>query len=223
MLTAVSCKRMHDTTYLRQMRYSGGPRHARLRNDGMNKEILAFQPSDMPDTLALERRLQGDLRSDHAGETGAVWIYRGILAVSRCPEVRDFAVHHLETEQRHLQFFEAWLGPRHKSRLLPLWRVAGWLLGALSAAGGRRSVFLTIEAVEAFVVEHYQEQIEYLREHHAHREIRAVLRQFQRDEDHHRLDALERRTPACTGPVASLWRAIVDGGSRLAVAAARRL
>ena len=36
--------------------------------------------------------LIGDLRSDHAGETGAVAIYLGILAVSRDPAVRQFAL-----------------------------------------------------------------------------------------------------------------------------------
>ena len=47
-----------------------------------------------------------DLRSDHAGEAGAVAIYRGILAVSRCPQVREFAQRHMQTEQRHLATVE---------------------------------------------------------------------------------------------------------------------
>ena len=53
-----------------------------------------------------------DLRSDHAGEAGAVQIYRGILAVSRNEVVRAFARQHMATEQRHLAFFEGWLSPR---------------------------------------------------------------------------------------------------------------
>lgn len=34
-------------------------------------------------SLPIDRALMRDLRSDHAGEVGAVQIYRGILAVSR--------------------------------------------------------------------------------------------------------------------------------------------
>ena len=49
------------------------------------------------------------MRSNHAGETGAVWIYKGILTVSRDPAIRLFAEHHLATEQTHLGFFEDWL------------------------------------------------------------------------------------------------------------------
>ncbi len=46
--------------------------------------------------------LIGDLRSDHAGETGAVAIYLGILAVSHNPQIRQFAREHQATEREHL-------------------------------------------------------------------------------------------------------------------------
>ena len=189
----------------------------------MNMPVTAaLAVEDMPQAQALEKRLQGDLRSDHAGETGAVWIYRGILALSRDPEIRTFASEHLETEQQHLAFFDDWLPPALHSKLLPMWRLAGWMLGAVSLLGGRRGVYLTIDAVETFVVEHYQEQIEYLQAQREHREVRAVLRRFQRDEDHHRADAAERGSGK-EGWLARRWRSVVGEGSRLAVVAARRL
>ena len=43
-----------------------------------------------------------ELRSDHAGETGAVCIYEGILAISQSTELRAFAESHLRAEQIHL-------------------------------------------------------------------------------------------------------------------------
>ena len=63
----------------------------------------------------LPSHLAGEMRSNHAGETGAVWIYKGVLALSRDAEIRAFAEHHLETEQSHLSFFEDWLTSREKS------------------------------------------------------------------------------------------------------------
>ena len=57
------------------------------------------------DVTTLPKKLRKDLRSDHAGETGAVMIYKGILAVSRDPALRSFASTHLETEQKHLELF----------------------------------------------------------------------------------------------------------------------
>ena len=77
----------------------------------------------------LPSHLAGEMRSNHAGETGAVWIYKGVLALSRDAEIRAFAEHHLETEQSHLGFFEDWLTSREKSFLLPLWRLSGFVLG----------------------------------------------------------------------------------------------
>ncbi len=34
------------------------------------------------------RWLESDLRSDHAGETGAVWIYKGILSFAGDQDIR---------------------------------------------------------------------------------------------------------------------------------------
>ena len=75
-----------------------------------------------------------ELRSDHAGETGAVEIYRGIAAVARRrgdAELLAFAERHGATESEHLRLIEAWLPPAQRSRLLGPWRLAGWLTGAL--------------------------------------------------------------------------------------------
>jgi len=174
------------------------------------------------DDLEADAELIGDLRSDHAGETGAVWIYRGLLRFTRDPVLREFAEEHLATERRHLHRFEDWLPPHCRSRLLPLWRLAGFTLGALPLLGGRPWVFATIDAVENFVVDHYDQQIERLRGGTApRRRLAAALQQFRDDEDHHREDAAARQREAVS-PALRLWRRLVDTGSRRAVVAARR-
>jgi ubiquinone biosynthesis monooxygenase Coq7 len=95
--------------------------------------------------------LMGDLRSDHAGETGAVAIYLGILAGSRAPHIQHFAREHLGTEREHLARLGALLPPGERSVLLPLWRTAGRLTGFLPALIGPRAVYATVDAVETFV------------------------------------------------------------------------
>ena len=99
-------------------------------------------------SLPNSKQLRGDMRSNHAGETGAVCIYRGILRVTRDPGIARFAKDHLATEEKHLSIFEAWLPKQHRSFLLPLWRLAGYLLGMIAASLGPRWVFTTIDAVE---------------------------------------------------------------------------
>lgn len=166
--------------------------------------------------------LTADLRSDHAGETGAVWIYRGILAVARDAGVRAFAERHMATEQGHLELLEEVLPPADRSRLLPLWRVAGFLTGFLPALFGPRAVYATIDAVESFVDHHYQEQLDRLDAAGIDPALRALLAKCQEDEIHHRDEAREAAGPP-PGPVLRAWAWLVGAGSRAAVAAARRV
>ena len=177
----------------------------------------------LPDSRTLPAWLRNELRSDHAGETGAVYIYRGILAISRDTEVRAFAEDHLATEESHLALFDAWLDGGAKSLLLPAWRLSGWVLGAVAALGGRDAVFNTIAAVETFVVEHYQQQLDRLADERIYPEVASALRSCQEDEDHHRADAERRGEGSDIGVFARLWAGIVGGGSAAAVVVARRL
>ncbi|MEE4202371.1 MAG: demethoxyubiquinone hydroxylase family protein [Halieaceae bacterium] len=176
----------------------------------------------LPSAAGLPVWLQRELRSDHAGETGAVWIYLGILQFSRDPDIRSFAEEHLQTEQQHLSIFAAWMPKKLTSLLLPLWRLSGWMLGALSVLGGRRAVFATIEAVETFVVAHYQQQIERLAREQIYPDIATVLKQCMDDEAHHRDDAAKRYL-GHPSTLLRAWQGVVGGGSALAVVAARRV
>jgi ubiquinone biosynthesis monooxygenase Coq7 len=174
------------------------------------------------DAPPLPAWLDAELRSDHAGETGAVMIYRGILAVSRDPGVRDFATRHRATEQGHLALIEAVLPPARRSRLLPLWRIAGWLTGALPALAGPRAVYATIDAVESFVDHHYQQQIDRLDAEGGHPALRAMLARCQEEEVHHR-DEARGLAAAPPGPLLRGWAWMVGAGSAAAVAAARQV
>lgn len=194
----------------------------RLR-PALQRIAAAFEPPAM----AAPAALVADLRSDHAGETGAVWIYRGILAVSRDAGVRAFARRHLATEQQHLRQIAPWLPWPQRSRLLLPWRVAGFLTGALPALGGPRAVFATIAAVETFVDAHYQQQLDRIdalpiAERDAAAGLRALLAACQADECQHRDEAAARQASP-PGWLLRRWCALVGRGSAVAVALARRL
>lgn len=189
------------------------------------------------------RWLEAELRSDHAGETGAVFIYRGILTFARNPEIRRFARTHQATEEAHLAALSHLLEPKKRSRLLPLWKIAGWVTGALPALVGDRAVYITIDAVETFVDRHYQEQIDALRGDPSFAHTHALLVVAQSEEIHHRDEAREAHSgplrevnmlaqedPARAGDPksglglwAKAWSGIVAGGSKAAVWAARKV
>lgn len=171
---------------------------------------------------SLPRWLQQELRSDHAGEVGAVMIYRGVLAISRDSSVRQFAEAHLLTEQKHLKLMEDIVPVADRTRLLPVWRLMGWLTGALPALFGARAVFATIEAVETFVDHHYEQQIVRLDPQEPYDALRQVLVDCQADEVGHR-DEAARLATSTRGPLLRLWCAIVGAGSAAAVVAAKRV
>lgn len=163
-----------------------------------------------------------DLRSDHAGENGAVAIYRGILAASRDAQVRAFARGHLRTEQKHLELLEDLLPPRLRSRFGWLWRLSGYLTGALPALLGAKAVYATIDAVESFVDRHYAEQIMRLPASGPGGAIRDLLETCRRDEAAHRDEARELLSHP-NSPFARAWRRLVSAGSAFAVIFARRI
>jgi ubiquinone biosynthesis monooxygenase Coq7 len=185
--------------------------------------------------------VRAELRTDHAGETGAVMIYCGVLAVSRDPRLREFAQHHLDTERRHLALIEQVLPAQGRSKLLPLWRLSGWLTGALPACAGPRAVYATIQAVETFVDRHYADQVAQIdtllsaaasarapdakpdqEDASALISLRALLEQCRLDEVAHRDDAASRWDRSSSGLI-RLWQALVGRGSAWAVSLCRLL
>jgi ubiquinone biosynthesis monooxygenase Coq7 len=164
-----------------------------------------------------------DLRTDHAGEVGAVCIYKGVLQFARDPMLRAFAEHHLVTEQKHLRLISAWLPAAQYSRLLPLWRLAGFLTGALPALFGSKTVYATIEAVETFVNQHYEEQISALALQPDLSDLRQTLLDCQADEVAHRDEAAAAYGPSQPNVLLRVWCAMVGAGSRAAVSLIRHI
>jgi len=186
--------------------------------------------------------LTADLRSDHAGETGAVYIYKGALAASGLrplpADALTFVREHLGTEESHLELFEEMLDAEDHSRLLPLWKVCGFALGFVPTVLGPRALYATIEAVESFVEEHYDEQLEYMAApsgatataaaagaggtQAGFESLVAIVRSCREDEVHHKEDAARRFGASAERslPVRA-WAGIIGAGSRAAVAAAR--
>ena len=76
------------------------------------------------DVSSLPRNLRRDLRSDHAGETGAVFIYKGILKLSKDKDIISFSKRHLITEADHLRTIERLLPKKYHSKLINLWNNA---------------------------------------------------------------------------------------------------
>ena len=93
------------------------------------------------------------LRVDHAGEYGAVAIYRGQLAVFGRQAGHERIIGQLAEmagqEQVHLDAFDKLLAEGHvrPTALSPLWNAAGFVLGAATALLGEKAAHACTEAV----------------------------------------------------------------------------
>ena len=171
--------------------------------------------------LPMNKLLESFLRSDHAGEVGAVYIYKGILSIAKDPALVEFSKRHLETEKEHLRKIEEVLTASKRSKLVGIWKVAGYLLGFIPSLFGPRIVFATIEAVESFVEDHYEEQLKYLRaQDDPDQALINLLQSCQDDEIEHKNESAikKRSTP---GFLLNFWMKIVGWGSSSAVKVAK--
>ena len=132
------------------------------------------------------RYLEEVIRVDHAGEYGAKRIYQGQLAVLRGTKHEPTIRHMQEQEQEHLDTFSRLIAERRvrPTALLPVWHVAGFVLGAATAAMGARAAMACTVAVEEAIDEHYQAQEAALGEDEA--PLRADIARFRAEELEHR-------------------------------------
>src|SRR6478672_9858563 len=103
------------------------------------------------------------LRVDQAGEYGATRIYAGQLAVmgDRAPHSQEVAAMAAQ-EADHKRRFDALLAQRgvRPTALQPLWSVAGFALGAVTALIGPEAAMACTAAIETEIDRHYTKQLE---------------------------------------------------------------
>jgi ubiquinone biosynthesis monooxygenase Coq7 len=173
-------------------------------------------PGD-PDARALVERV---IRVDQAGEFGAVRIYEGQLAAlrwrgqSNSNAARKIAAM-ARAEREHNKVFDRLAVERRvrPTLLSPVWSVAGFALGAVTALMGDKAAMACTVAVEETIDEHYAAQAAALGDDEA--ELRTTVEKFRAEEIAHRDEALAsgaRQAPAYE----ALTRAI-KAGSKLAI------
>lgn len=172
-------------------------------------------------SAVLSRRVVADLRAGHAGQAGAVQVYRGVLATAADGDLRAFAARHLAASHLDLQRIRRWVPRAERSRLLPLWRGAGWLAGAVPALLGPRAVFATVAAVERSFERHHAGQLKRLAAYPELAELRATLAARRAVAVEIRGEALARRRLRVRTP-GRAWGALVGKVCAMAVAASRQ-
>lgn len=164
------------------------------------------------------------IRVDHAGEYGAVRIYEGQLAVLKArPGARHSVAaitRMLKQEEHHLKSFATLLNERRvrPTALEPVWRTAGFALGAATALMGEKTAMACTVAVEEAIDSHYAAQIARLDDSDA---LKATVTEFRADEMAHRDEALAHG--AEQAPAYRALSGAIKAGCRLAILLSERI
>lgn len=177
---------------------------------------MTWKPGDRREATAAM------IRVDQAGEYGATRIYAGQLAIlgSRSSASRKVSAMALQ-EEKHRAFFDRMIAERgvRPTLIQPLWNVAGFALGAVTAAIGPEAAMACTAAVETEIDQHYADQLVELGDGDA--ELTAAVREFQADELEHKATALA--SGAEDAPGYPLMSAVIRAGCRVAIAVSKRI
>jgi ubiquinone biosynthesis monooxygenase Coq7 len=185
------------------------------------REGLPLPPGDGGVSEAVKRMI----RVDHAGEYGAVAIYRGQQAVFAGAPGKSRIASQLEDmradEQAHLDAFDALIQARgvRPTALMPLWNAAGYVLGVATALMGEKAAHACTEAVESVIENHYTAQVRQLTPHEP--ELAETFARFRDEETAHKDLAVAEGARQAVGY--TLLSGIIKAGCRLAIRVTERI
>lgn len=172
----------------------------------------------------LQKQRQQMLRVNAAGERGAVRIYEGQYAALKHTADAPLIAHMLAQEKSHSECFDALCASESvaRTRFTPLWDVAGYALGYLSAKiGGHRGAMACTVAVEEVIDRHYTTQLECLQHQPTAAPLRELIEACRADELEHHATALHEGAAQLRGYTP--FTGAVRAATRLAIWLSKRV
>jgi len=176
------------------------------------------------DPEAKGSNIQRMIRVNHAGEYGAKRIYQGQIAVlgKTDSELAKTLQHMADQEQEHLEYFEKEIVKRkvRPTVLQPLWHVAGYALGMITAKMGVKAAMACTVAVETVISDHYAEQIAQLDQNDAEQDLKKNIAKFKAEEEEHHDIGIQHDAEQARGY--KILSTAIQNGSKAAIWVAKR-
>ena len=172
-----------------------------------------------------KNKIEEFIRVDHAGERGAIKIYEGqLLALNTIiknddlkKKIEEMQIH----EKEHCAYFEKEIKRRNinPTKFLPLWDLLGVGLGFGSTIIGKKAAMLCTASVEEVIDEHYQNQINQLK--NDEKELKNKIVKFRNDELHHK--DIAYKEGATKEGFYSIMDKIIKTGSKIAIGISEKI
>lgn len=148
------------------------------------------------------------IKVNHAGEFGAVNIYRAQIFVARltAPNVVPLLEEFIEHERRHLATFGEYLASRgiRRCRSYLFCGIGGYVLGFITALLGKPGIMACTAAVETVVTAHLVHQLEQLRAEGDHAAVSAVESIVADELEHREVGVVEGRNSLLYKPLGAI-------------------
>ena len=179
--------------------------------------------SKSSNALKTERHiLEEIIRVNHAGELGATRIYDGQIAVfGKNSKIGKIIQHMADQEQEHIESFEKLIVNNRvrPTALLPVWNIAGFVLGATTALMGKKAAMACTVAVETVIGNHYGQQLKELKDDQ--KKLKKMIKKFQADElEHHEIGLKHNAEKAFSY---NLISKIIASGCKVAITLSKKI
>ncbi|KAJ2852635.1 ubiquinone biosynthesis monooxygenase Coq7, partial [Coemansia erecta] len=184
------------------------------------KDTVRVKNGELTLTKEEHAKIDRFIRINQAGETAAVTIYKGQMAVlSGDPHLKKLLTHMHDQEAVHLQIMDKHIVD-FKVRptvLQPVAAVGGYFLGVTSAFLGVKSAMTCTEAVETRIGNHYNDQLRdlYAMKYPQLEELKQTIAKCRDEELEHLDTAVDHGSQLA--PLYKLQFELIKGGCGLAI------
>lgn len=173
-----------------------------------------------PEFRSQEEIISEIIRVNHAGEYGAVQIYKSQLNTLKDQKQKNIIQHMLEQEQKHLEFFEQQIKDNNirPTIMLPIWKILGSILGK---APSNKIAMMVTESIETMINQHYKEQINYLNTQPEYKELQKTIEKFRQEEMEHHDIAVQNGSKSA--PIYNILNYVVKKSCKLAIKISKKI
>ena len=133
----------------------------------------------------MKKKIKEIIRVNQAGELGAIQIYKGQLAVLKNKNISKELTEMLQKELVHYETFNKLIIEYNvrPTALSPLWKAGAFGLGVITAMMGKKATLACTEAVEEVIINHYEQQTNYLK--NRDKKLSKITKRFCKEEKEH--------------------------------------
>ena len=176
-----------------------------------------------PEFRSKDQIIDEVIRVNHAGEYGAVEIYKNQIKQTHNEDIKSIFENMYEGEKIHLEYFINQIRLRNirPTIMLPFWKLLGSFFGSMTAKYGTNFAMLLTENVETVIDQHYTEQLSLLSYLSDEDDLIYNIQKFRKEELEHKTIAIDNGSQST--PMYNIISITVKYGCNIAIYISKKI